>query len=803
MIAEVVVDVPSQAVDKVFDYQVPPPFRHTMAPGCRVHVPFAGRPVQGFVMKLKETSDVPGSKLKPLSEQLDLTPPLTPELLDLSYKLKASTVSLHVAVLKAMLPQAMRAKYDKRIYTAGHAGDLPEELLALLDEEGGIASWDAWKKETDEESLSLVTAALRRGDLLVDPVVTTRKAEKTQLVYRISDTAMAEEWAESRQKKAPKQAAVLRLLASGELLTAADMKHICTKAVLDTLTEQGLLIKEQTIVRRDPYAGRMIEKSYALPLLDEQRSAMEQITAACEQREHRTFLLRGVTGSGKTEVYMQAIEKVLAQGKEAVVLVPEISLTPQMVHRFKGRFGSRTAVLHSALSKGEKYDEWKRIRDGDVDIVVGARSAVFAPFTNVGIIIIDEEHEASYKQEESPRYHARDAAIERAASFSCPVVLGSATPSLESSARASKGLYHMLTMENRINDEKLPEVTLVDMRSELKNGNRSMFSDRLTEQIRARMEKNEQIVLLLNKRGYASFMMCRDCGFVPECPHCDISLTYHRAHQNLQCHYCGYKETAPTSCPECESAHIRFFGTGTQKVEEELKKVIEGIRIIRMDVDTTQRKGAHEKLLDAFGRGEADVLLGTQMIAKGLDFPNITLVGVLAADAMLHLPDFRASERTFQLLTQVAGRAGRHEKTGEVLVQTYTPDHYSILDMQQHDYLSFYEKEMRMRRMGGHPPFYFLVLLQVQHEDLQLVVEKAGQMASYLRRELHQDTVVYGPNACAVPRIKDRYRYQVMIKYKVEPHLERVLHDLRAAFQPDLQRTGLQLTIDTNPYMMM
>jgi primosomal protein N' (replication factor Y) (superfamily II helicase) len=807
MIAKVIVDVPSQAVDRMFDYSVPDSLAKTLVVGCRVHVPFANRPVQGFVAELSDSTEVPEHKLKPVTEQLDLVPPLTEELLQLAEKIKTETLSLHVAVLKAMLPQAMRAKYKKILTVTAEINKLDPLLQPYFKTSEDVIEWDEWIKNASENEMKSAVSSLRKGLLSAEPVVTTKDAAKKRLVYSLKEESrQAMKEAESLQKKAPKQAAVLRFLSerpNDKAYTAQELSEYGSKAALDALVEKGWLAKQETVVKRDPYEGREFESSENLPLLEDQAVVLGEITAAMDEKEHRTFLLRGVTGSGKTEIYLQAIDRTLKEGKEAIVLVPEISLTPQMVNRFKARFGSRVAVMHSALSKGEKYDEWKKIRDGEVDVVVGARSAVFAPFTNLGIIIIDEEHESSYKQEEAPRYHARTVAVARAEHYNCPVVLGSATPSLESYARAQKGVYQLLTMENRVNDAVMPSVTLIDMREELRTGNRSMFSEDLLDKMEERRLKGEQTVLLLNRRGYSTFIMCRECGFVPECPHCDISLTYHRTNQALQCHYCGYRETVPVRCPDCDSDQIRFFGTGTQKVEEELKKQLDGIRIIRMDVDTTRTKGAHEKLLTKFGRGEADVLLGTQMIAKGLDYPNITLVGVLAADSMLHLPDFRASERTFQLLTQVAGRAGRHKKTGEVLIQTYSPEHYSITEVKQHDFLSFYQKEMQMRKMGGYPPYYYLTMLQVSHTDLHKTVQFTEKITDFLRQNLSDTTKVFGPVASPIPRIKDRYRYQVMIKYKIEPQLADVLHELMVSLQTDIARTDLQVIIDTNPHMMM
>jgi primosomal protein N' (replication factor Y) len=401
-----------------------------------------------------------------------------------------------------------------------------------------------------------------------------------------------------------------------------------------------------------------------------------------------------------------------------------------------------------------------------------------------------------------PRYHARDVAIERAKNYKCPVVLGSASPSLESFARAQKGVYKLLILPNRMNNHALPSVEIVDMREELRSGNRSMFSESLFEKLQQRIEKKEQTVLFLNKRGFSSFVMCRDCGYVVNCPNCDISLTYHRVTQQMKCHYCGFEGHVPTECPECSSEHIRYFGTGTQKVEDELGKILPGARVIRMDVDTTSRKGSHEKLLSEFSEGKADILLGTQMIAKGLDFPNITLVGVLSADTMLHLPDFRSSEKTFQLLTQVSGRAGRHKLPGEVVIQTYTPEHYSIEFAGKQDYDLFYQKEMMVRKVHQYPPFYYLTLITVSHEQLMKAVSVTEKITAYIRSRLSNKAVILGPTSSPIPRINNRYRYQCLIKYKREPNLAETLKSVLNQYQKE-QPNGLQVSADTNPFLLM
>lgn len=546
----------------------------------------------------------------------------------------------------------------------------------------------------------------------------------------------------------------------------------------------------------------ILNKRNHFRLLRNKKQVITPILSSITNETYNPFLLYGVTGSGKTEVYLQSIAAVLEKGKEAIVLVPEIALTPQMVDRFKGRFGSQVAVLHSALSVGEKYDEWRKILRKEVKVVVGARSAIFAPFENLGIIIIDEEHESSYKQEDNPKYHARDVAVWRGQYHKCPIVLGSATPTLESFARAKKGVYGLLTMEKRMNKQALPTVEIVDMREELRDGNRSMFSKALHEKIADRLEKKEQMVLFLNRRGHSTFVMCRDCGYVVQCPHCDISLTYHKMNHRLKCHYCSHEENMPTECPACNSTYIRFFGTGTQKVEEEITKLFPEARVIRMDVDTTSRKGMHEKLLKAFGEEKADILLGTQMIAKGLDFPKVTLVGVLTADTMLHLPDFRASEKTYQLLTQVSGRAGRHELPGEVVIQTYTPEHYSVELAKNQQYDVFYEHEMQMRQMRQYPPYYYVVLVTVSHPELLKAVQVTEKIVGHLRTHCSRQTMVLGPVASAIPRIKDRYRYQCMIKYKREPNLKNVLKMVNEHYQAEMQKE-LQISIDFNPTMLM
>ncbi|CAM2362057.1 primosomal protein N' [Listeria seeligeri] len=794
-IAKVIVDVPAMQVDRPFDYFIPEDLEELIRPGMRVSVPFGNRKIQGFVTELGETEENP--KLKGIDGVMDLAPVLNEELMELGDWLAEDTLSFRVSAYQAMLPAALRAKYEKYFLR------LDEENTELEQLFEGYETLD-WKVAEARNLLKSLGKWVREGSVeVVYQVKNKTTNKKMRMINCLKSPHELMELIENMPKNAKAQTRVLAFFQvfEGTEISVAELKKQAetSEATIKKLAEQGIISIQEKIVSRDPYKHHHFEKSEALTLLPDQQTACEKII---EAKKQETFLIHGVTGSGKTEIYLQTIEAKLKEGKEAIVLVPEISLTPQMVERFKSRFGSEVAVLHSALSSGEKYDEWRKIERKEARVVVGARSAVFAPFENLGIIIIDEEHEASYKQEDNPRYHARDVAIWRAMKYQCPVVLGSATPSLESFARAKKGVYTLIELPSRVNDRAMPEVNVVDMREELRKENRTEFSTELLEKIKDRIAKKEQTVLMLNRRGYSSFVMCRDCGYVVECPNCDISQTYHQASNKMKCHYCGHEESVPKKCPSCEGEHIRYFGTGTQKVEESLTKLIPEARVIRMDVDTTRTKGAHEKLLRSFRNHEADILLGTQMIAKGLDFPDITLVGVLNADTMLHLPDFRASERTFQLLTQVSGRAGRHERTGEVVVQSYNPEHYSIEFAKKHDFIGFYHHEMQLRKMGAYPPFYYLTMINVSDENEMKAIRTIQEMVNFLRGKLGPEAVILGPVPSTIARIKNKYRYQCIIKYKIEPNLKQELKTLITHYQKDQQK-GLTINIDVQPYVLM
>ena len=803
-VAKVIVDVPTMQTDQPFTYLVPENLNEQLAVGMRVEVPFGNgnRHVQGFVLAIEPMAatvlDETNVQLKELVAVLDLKPVLNTEMLALADYMKEKTFAFKITCLQTMLPSVMRADYQKYIYLTDELSEeLQDQLFYGLEE----ISWD----QAQERGLLPQLMALRKQQKVdIRYEVTTRnKVKMVRFIQAAKEFEQLEEIRLGLRKGAKKKEQLLyylQRLGTEKVTAVKEMKELgFSTALLNEAAKNGWLTFIEKEAYRDPFANQTFEKTTALSLNAEQQVAVETILQSVQEQQSQTYLLEGITGSGKTEVYLQVIAEVLNQGKTAIMLVPEISLTPQMVQRFKSRFGEHVAVMHSGLSQGEKYDEWRKNERGEAEVVVGARSAIFAPIENIGVIIIDEEHEASYKQEETPRYHARDLAIWRSEYHHCPVVLGSATPSLESRARAQKNVYQRLRLTQRANQAAtLPTIDVVDMRQEVENGNVSSFSMSLQEKLQERLEKNEQSVLLLNRRGYSSFVMCRDCGYVLPCPNCDISLTLHMDSKTMKCHYCGHEERIPYRCPNCGQDKIRYYGTGTQKVEEELQTLLPDSRILRMDVDTTRRKGAHEKILRTFGEGQADILLGTQMIAKGLDFPNVTLVGVLNADTALNLPDFRSSERTFQLLTQVSGRAGRAEKPGEVIIQSFNPEHYAIQLAKAQDYEDFYTKEMYIRHRGDYPPYYFTVQITASHPEENEAAKQMFQIARKLKQGLSPQAILLGPTPNAIMRVNNRYFYQVIIKYKQEPMLQPLLKEILTDTQRATAR-GLKLSIDAEP----
>ncbi|WP_243096469.1 primosomal protein N' [Streptococcus dysgalactiae] len=791
-VAHVIVDIPLMQTDKPFSYGIPKELVSLVQLGSRVHVPFGkgNRLLQGFVIGFGQEGSSP---LKMIQTVLDPEPVLNQEQLTLADQLRKTVFSYKITLLKAMIPNLLNSNYDKELRPEP---GLEEAARDFLFEGKPSVLYSTLDREKEKIALK----AIQVGHITVSYLAKDKKNLKIEKYYHVDLDALKAHPISNRAKK--RQLLKDYLLAHPKEAKLATLYQDFSRDVVAYFVENNLIrIDERQINRSEPYFDQVKPSSF-LTLNAQQASAVTDIVEQIG-KPSKPFLIEGITGSGKTEVYLHIIEAVLKQDKTAIVLVPEISLTPQMTSRFISRFGKQVAIMHSGLSDGEKFDEWRKIKSGQAKVVVGARSAIFSPLERIGAIIIDEEHESTYKQESNPRYHAREVALLRAKYHQAVVVMGSATPSIESRARASKGVYHFIQLTKRANPlAKIPEVTIIDFRDYLGQQTVSNFTSYLIDKIKDRLAKKEQVVLMLNRRGYSSFMMCRDCGYVDKCPNCDISLTLHMDTKSMNCHYCGFQKPIPRACPECRSHSIRYYGTGTQKAFDELQEVIPEARILRMDVDTTRKKGSHETILDRFGKHQADILLGTQMIAKGLDFPNVTLVGVLNADTSLNLPDFRASEKTFQLLTQVAGRAGRAYKPGEVLIQTYNPDHYAIQLAKKQDFEVFYRYEMAIRRQMAYPPYYFTVGITLSHHTEEDVVKKAYQVMRLLKEGLSENIRILGPTPKPIARTHNLYHYQIILKYRFEDSLEDTLNRL-LDWSQEADNRNLKVIIDHEPQQFM
>ncbi len=781
-IAEVIVDVKARQVNRPFDYLIPSEYSDTIALGSRVIVPFGPRKVQGFVVRLKDQSEKEQT-LKEILYPMDSEPSLSEELIQLGRFMADHYFAFMTQCYETMLPNALKSSYD-RVFE-WHNEPVKELNIHLPM---------TWQDAQQTNSLKTLLALKKDNKVLLTTIVKDKKTVKTEtLVTRSLKRSQYKDIFESLRPNAKKQRELvmaLSLQTAKTITKEALLKNypILTQADLKSGEEKGWL----TISKREVSRMKPIESDHLtrpLVLSNEQQEAYNRVLPTIEHNEHRVFLLEGVTGSGKTELYLQWIQEVLKKGKTALMLVPEIALTPQMTARFQSRFGKKVAVLHSGLSKGERFDEWRKIKRKEATVVVGARSAVFAPLDYIGIIILDEEHESSYQQSEVPHYHARDIAIRRGQYHDAPVILGSATPSLESRARAQKKVYDLLQLKHRPTKQSLPEVHLVDMRDALLDSE-GHFSQPLLKAIKDRLKKEEQTVLLLNRRGFSSYVMCRSCGHVPMCPNCDISLTLHLDDHSLKCHYCGHQEPVQKVCPQCGSHDMRYVGSGTQQIERELKQLIPDIRVTRMDWDTTRKKNQHQHLLEEFADHRTDVLLGTQMIAKGLDYPNVTLVGVINADTGLYLPDFRAFEKTFQLLTQVSGRAGRGDKPGDVYIQTYDPSFYAIRLAKNQDYETFYEREMQLRYRGKYPPFYYTTLLSISAPLEQEALRVSYRLKAQIEKHISEDMILLGPSPKSIARINNRYYFQILLKYKkidcIEGVLKKIVSDTQAKNKQDV-----------------
>ena len=809
MIAQVYVTTTNLNIDKPFDYVVPQRMEKSIAVGSRVKVPFGGGnlPKEAFVTELKERSSF--DSLKELRCVSDELPVLTKSGIELCFFMRERYFCTFSEAAQLCLPPGTDAKFEEWI-TLCHKyyekadlckGVNQERLLNLLKQCEGTAEMAQIKSVLGKNARASVNALIKKGICEKSFRDKRRANEKTIRVAYFCGEDSISYYIDTLEKKSPKQSAVLRALAECGELSVPDIISLsgATRNAVESLHAKGLVEYREVEVLRNPLDGK--DAPAPLPLVLSKKQEMAAKTVI--QKGNGTFLIHGVTGSGKTEVYMSIVGAALKKGKQVILLVPEIALTPQMTNRFFSRFGNNVAVIHSALSLGERLDEWRRIRRGDARVVIGARSAIFAPCENLGAIIIDEEHEQSYKSESSPRYHTLDIAAFLAKKHKCPLVLGSATPSVESYYKARCGEYTLIELLDRYNNKPLPEVFIADMRTELREGNKTVLSRLLAKEIRENIDCGQQTILFLNRRGYSTFVSCRDCGFVFTCPNCSVSLTYHKNTDSLTCHYCGHRQRVQTVCPKCGSSKVRDFGKGTQKAQEQIESIFPDATTLRMDTDTTGGKRGHEKLLDKFSAEKTDILLGTQMVTKGLDFENVTLVGVLAADASLNIDDFRAQERTFNLITQVCGRAGRGEKAGRCVLQTYSPENPTLLLAAKQDYKSFFEEEIEYRRAFFYPPFCDIINITVTSSDKEEAQSVAAKIAMEMRVALrsYADCVFYGPAPAPIGKIQGRYRVRLWIKCRADEDFIKTLRGIIHQ-KGERRKSDLYVAADINPYSM-
>ena len=741
MIAQVIINSNVKNLNKIFDYNVPQEMEGTICVGDRILVPFGNKKTleEGFVIGFKKSSEYKVKDIAKIQDGIKLTE----SNIELA-KLMARRYFCNISdCIKLMLPPGTSTKnIENRI-----------------------------------------------------------KDKTLNFVYLKKDIEEIEEDIENKVIKSEKQKRVLNFLMQNEGIQTVELEIITdtTSSVLKSLEKKEYIEIIEEKVERNPFVNKDIKPTKNLKLTDEQKDAFDKINEAIKNKQYKEFLLYGVTGSGKTEIYLQLIGEVLKKEKTAIVLVPEISLTPQMVDRFIARFGEeKIAVLHSKLSIGERFDQWNKIKNGECKIVIGARSAIFAPVENLGLIVIDEEHDSSYKSETNPRYNAKELAGYIAKKNNIPLVLGSATPDICTYYKAENKQIELLELSRRANDSNLPDVEIIDLKQELANGNRSILSTKLYSEIEENLRNKRQTILFLNRRGYSTFVMCRDCGYVVKCKNCNITMTYHLKTNKLKCHYCGHEEKSINTCPECNSKNIKYFGTGTQKLEQEINKMFPEASTIRMDVDTVSKKNSHEEILNKFKNENIDILIGTQMVVKGHHFPNVTLVGVIAADSSLYIEDYRANERTFQILTQVAGRAGREKLPGKVIVQTYNPDNFAIECSKKQDYNIFYETEIELRKQLKYPPFCDIIsigLVDSNESNIKTISERLYKNINSLIKNHNLQAMIYKPLPCPIDKIKNKYRWRIILKGK----LSGKLIDIINYSINKLNNKSTRIVVDTNP----
>lgn len=776
MYAQVIIDANHAEVDRVFDYRVPAQWEEEVCVGLRVMVPFGQRNTkrEGYVIALTETTEVPEGKIKGIVEILDEGRPiLTPSILELAKWMKKEYFCTLNQCLQAVMPAGIRTKSVWYAELTGQTSELSEkeqQMAVVLEEQGGAVPLRELEQIFGNRTEYILRCLQEKKVVRLHQKTTrsTYKKEKRYVSLTENEELLiaAKEKAE-KDKRLAGQLRVLSAICPGESLSVEELKEkaAVTDSPIHTLLQKGILVEQRRQEKRDVFQLEDYTPTQPFYPTPEQARALNLLREEEQKEQKRPVLLHGVTGSGKTEIYMQLIEHVIMAGKQAIVLVPEISLTPQTMERFISRFGKRVSVTHSRLSLGERLDQWRKARDGEISIIIGPRSALFMPFSNLGVIVMDECHESSYISDVTPKYHTREVARKLSELTGALLVMGSATPDIDSYHRAVTGEFLLLQLKERTKGSHLPEVFVTDMRKELENGNRSAFGLPLQQAIRENLEKGQQTMLFLNRRGYSTFVSCRKCGEALTCPSCNVSYTYHASDKALVCHYCGKEVPVPKTCPSCGSHYIRYFGTGTQKIEEETRRLFPEASILRMDADTTTGKNGHARILELFGKGKADILIGTQMIAKGHDFPNVTLVGILAADLSLNLGTYQAAETCFQLITQAAGRAGRGELAGRVFIQTYQPENHAIRMAAAQDYEGFYQEEILLRQAMEYPPFSHIFSVLITGEMEQEVILAAQRLGAYMNHYAERaGCTVVGPAPALLPKFRGEFRWQIFAK---------------------------------------
>lgn len=810
VVVSVVIQNSTREYDKFYDYTVPENLCDFIRPGVRVLVSFGkGSSMrEAFVIEVKENSELP--ELKEISQIIDETPVLSDELIELSRYMRKRYTCTYDMAIRCMLPAGLGLMYREEVILLSPDNTAldrnEQEIVNVLSENGGKLFSEELQKILNKPVRKVLNSLKEKKAVKIENHVQMKARAKTvKAAFPVIEEEDFMELVRNNQVKSLNYIRIMEILYEEGEIPVTELNSLgFSMPVLNNMKKRGFISLSEMPVERNPFEDIDVPETEPMPPTPCQKKALDSIGESLDKGEFEEILLYGVTGSGKTEVYMQAIAKNIEKGKNAILLVPEIGLTPQTVRLFKGRFGDRVAVLHSRLSIGERYDQWCRIKNGEIKVVIGARSAVFAPLENIGIIIIDEEHETSYKSDRTPKYDARGIAAFRCRYNNALLVYGSATPSIENYYRAETGKIKLIEMTERTNNKPLPEIITVDMRSEPDKDLRNGLSNVLIRELLKNKEAGEQSLIFINRRGYSNFVICRNCGYILLCPYCSVSLTYHQAEQRLVCHYCSYVTGMPSVCPVCKSNNIDLFGIGTQKVEEHIPEICPEMTVIRMDLDTTSGKHGHEKVLDAFRNNEIDVMVGTQMIAKGHDFPDVTLVGILSGDSMLGSGDYKAAERTFQLITQAAGRAGRAEKQGRVVLQTYNPDNFSIQSAIRQDYKEFYRQEIELRKELNLPPFYQIGLIQVTAKSRELARKTADDIYSDIikNKNLNEGVFVSEPAPSPMVKLRNRYRWRIVLKHPRVKNLVNILEWIYDIYNASGRRDWT-VSVDINPCSMV